>query len=509
MPDDIKFLKYKTKILAVNTGDQPDRLTHDIVVPTFRGYAPGDRIPAGTLLSAIIEKEFNSTPPTPKVTITVVGNGTTSPAAGTHNVAYGGDFTLNSATPATGYRLKDIIVDGEAKTAPFTIRNITADKTIAVTFEGASEYNITGVVEGQGTITPTASGPYEEGVSVPAIAFTASPNEHWKVDSWYVDGAAQAGQTGTSFTLPAIASINKDYEVKVKFVELPKYTITTSAGEHGTITPTFQVYEGEQADITITPDTGYVIDKITRDGTEEEPSSPTGMTVMIPDVREPHSVSATFKLIPADVYHVVIADATPSTLTGAGTISPVVGTHDVAVGTSQAVVATPANGFKIKSFTVDSTEQEISDPTQAFTYTVSGVAKDATVNIIVEFEEVKEVMYDAYVQTSRSGGWHVPTVDNLTLGNPIDVNPADLKANGYTQTVPAATAQRYVIPVLIYPKATGVATSIKEGDITETISAWTPDGTITIDGVEYYMTYSNSVNTTALTSPTTFVFRWQ
>ena len=99
---DTSFVKYNHRILSINKGNSPDVLTESITVPSFRGYSAGEVIPAGTKLIDIITKEFKSTAPTHTVTITVVGSGTTSPAAGSHSVIEGNSFTMTSATPASG-----------------------------------------------------------------------------------------------------------------------------------------------------------------------------------------------------------------------------------------------------------------------------------------------------------------------------------------------------------------------------------------------------------------------
>ncbi len=419
---DTSFVKYNHRILSINKGNTPDVLTESITVPSFRGYQAGEVIPAGTKLIDIINKEFKSPePPTPKYTITVTvnGQGSTSPAAGSYEIEEGSSFTMTSATPASGWNLDSVKLDGASVTLPNVISNVTGNHTFVITFTEIpviNKYRITGAVDGgHGTIAPTDAGEFDEGSAVEAKTFTATPASGYVVNSWSVNGATQA-EMGTSFTLPAISAINKNYEVKVKF-----------------------------------------------------------------------------KVAPAETYTVSITDNT-SGLSGYGTITPAAGTHSENVGTAITVTATPNSGFKIKTLTLDGVDQ--TSP-----FTINGV-KDQTYNVVVEFEEVVELSYDAYVQTSRSAGWSKPTVDNLVLGTGFNLTKP------YTQTVPAPGANRYVIPALIYPKSAGNPTSIKEGDITESITAFTVGDTITIDGIEYYITYSNSVNTQATTSPTTFVYRW-
>ena len=577
--EDVKFLKYKTRILAVNTGDQPDRLTHDIVVPTFRGYAAGDRIPAGTLLSAIIEKEFNSAPPTPKVTISITGSGTTVPAAGSHDVTYGGSFTITSATPASGSRLGSVTVDGTAVTLPHTLTNVTSDHTVRVVFEELSTftvtpqagsngsispataqsfnendpvnitftatpntgyqvdkwqvngvddqvggdsftftlsaitanqtvkvlfkevpviptYTITGQVSGgHGSISPLSAGEYEEGANVGAKTFTATPDSGYRVKKWTVNDVDQSVTT-TSFELPAITGIDKNYVVKVEFEEIPAvitYNIVGEAGANGTISPSgvAQTHDEHTAStaqlFTATPDTGYEVDRWLRNGTAI--SGETGTTYTLPaiaDMTEDVTIKVEFKEVVADTYTVTVTDNTPSSLSGAGTISPAAGSHTVNVGTDTTVTVTANSGFKVKTFTVDGSD--VTSP-----YTITGAIKDQTVVVVVEFEELTDLMYNAYVQRTRSQGamTTTPTLADITLGEAINCNVNNMRTNGYDFVTPPTTGKTYTQPVLIVPTSLGFPTNIEQSSI-PVISTFHND-TIVIDGVTYTMIWKNSL----------------
>ena len=415
---DTSFVKYNHRILSINKGNTPDVLTESITVPSFRGYSAGEVIPAGTKLIDIINKEFKSSAPTHTVTITVVGSGTTSPAAGSHSVIEGNSFTMTSATPASGWNLDSVKLDGASVTLPYVIPNVTGDKTFVVTF-------------------------------------------------------AEPAPT-------------------------PKYTITTSANAGGTITPTFEVEEGQQANVVITPNSDYQIKSITKDGSPVGIISPTvSQTVMIADVHEPHTVNAEFEEIPpvpVEKYHVVIADAT-SGLSNYGTISPAVGTHDVEVGQSQAVTATPASGFKIKSFKVDGTEQAISDPTQAFTHTVSGAAADATVNIIVEFERIPSgAVYNQAYTPGNGRVWQEPTAELVVVGSPMadpDTAVTQIKAGTFAwkSTLQSKSAETFLIA-----KTLARITSIKANGTDEVLDhAVFDEKSLTIDGVDYWCYYNKGL----------------
>ena len=647
MPDE-KFLKYRAKILAVNTGDQPDRLTQNITVPTFRGYQAGDVIPAGTLLRDIINKEFNSVPPSPKVTIVVTGDGTTVPAAGEHNVVYGNDFTISSAIPGSGKQLKSATFDGVNITLPYTERNVIADHTIRVEFEDIPAHTITATAGANGSITPSGAVSVADGANQ---TFTIAPENGYQIKDVKVDGAsvgnvpsytfsnvtadhtiaaefeeipavthtivATAGTGGSitpsgnvtvgdgssqSFTITpesgyqikdvkvdgasvgAVATypftnVTADHTIEAEFEVIPIVThkITASAGVGGSISPNGEVIVGDHGSqtFTITPDTasGYIIDDVFVDGVSVGKVS----TYTFSDVTGDHTISAefvipvvtsyfvtpaagangsitpseiqtfaendqvdltftaspasgyevdtwtitggktdtqtggttyhlevaaitaninvgvTFKPVAVEVYHVVIADATDPSLTSAGTISPTVGTHDVNVGSSQAVVATPNSGFKIKSFKVDSTEQAISDPTQAFTYTVSGIAADATVNIIVEFERIPtgNIYANAYANVGRT--YKEPTESIMVLGEPV-ADPAAAMAQIVAGTYEWTSKQQArSCETFVMAKSLGRLTSIKQkGMEDEYLGDVFLEKTMTFDGVDYWCYHGTS-----------------
>lgn len=72
------------------------------------------------------------------------------------------------------------------------------------------------------------------------------------------------------------------------------YTITATAGENGTITPTgeTQVYKGESQTFTITPNSGYQIDEVKVDG---EIVEITGNTYTFTNVTDDHTIEVTFE----------------------------------------------------------------------------------------------------------------------------------------------------------------------------------------------------------------------
>ncbi|MDO5115395.1 MAG: Synerg-CTERM sorting domain-containing protein [Synergistaceae bacterium] len=79
---------------------------------------------------------------------------------------------------------------------------------------------------------------------------------------------------------------------------IPKYTITATAGENGTITPaSADVEEGASADFTITANSGYVIESLTVDSAAVAEAADKGTHVYTFDnVTAAHTIAATFEV---------------------------------------------------------------------------------------------------------------------------------------------------------------------------------------------------------------------
>lgn len=486
---DTSFVKYNHRILSINKGNSPDVLTESITVPSFRGYSAGEVIPAGTKLIDIINKEFKSTAPTHTVTITVVGSGTTVPAAGSTSVIEGNSFTMTSATPASGWNLDSVKLDGASVTLPYVIPNVTGDKTFVVTFVEAPAvtHTITASAGTGGSISPSGAVSVTDGGSK---TFTITADSGKVIKDVKVDGTSVGAVSTYTFS-----NVTADHTIAAEFENAPvtAHTVTGTAGSNGSIAPSGaqSVADGGSISFTATPASGYVVDKWQLDGADQ---SETGTTFTVSNVTADHTVNVLFKAAPVEQYHVVIADAT-SGLSGYGTISPAAGTHDVNVGSSQVVVATPSAGFKIKSFKVDSTEQAIADPTTAFSYTVSGIAADATVNIIVEFEQIPSgAIYNQAYTPGNGRVWQEPTAELVVVGSPMadpDTAVTQIKAGTFAwkSKLQSKSAETFLIA-----KTLARITSIKANGTDEVLDHSVFDEkSLTIDGVDYWCYYNKGL----------------
>ena len=96
------------------------------------------------------------TPLTYTITPSAGSNGTISPS-GTVTVNSGGSQTF-TFTPATGYKVSSVTVDGTAVTtaSSYSFSNVTTNHTISVTF-AATTFTITASAGSNGTISPSGA----------------------------------------------------------------------------------------------------------------------------------------------------------------------------------------------------------------------------------------------------------------------------------------------------------------------------------------------------------------
>ncbi len=150
-----------------------------------------------------------------------------------------------TATPNAGYSFTGWTGDATGTTNPVTIA-MDGDKTVTANF-AINSYTLTTPVVGSGTITRNPNqGSYDYNTSV---QLTANPTTGWTFTGWSGDA------TGTTNPLTVLMTGAKS--ITATFT-INSFTITVTAGSHGTITPpgpTTVNYGGNQH-YTITPGPG-------------------------------------------------------------------------------------------------------------------------------------------------------------------------------------------------------------------------------------------------------------
>lgn len=229
-----------------------------------------------------------------------------------------------------------LLVTNDGTTATYSVDDATAHEWAV--FNGATRIN------GTGTGGNTATGG----------TFTVPVGATYNVYAVY--GEPAAASSGVTTVSPA---------------GVTDYTITPTAGEHGSITPTGAqtVASGGDVTFTITPDAGYHVADVLVDGS----SVGTLTTYTFSNVTTNHTISATFA---ADSIPTFTIEATAG---ANGTITPA-GSQTVNQGADVTFTIKPNTGYRVATLTVDG--NPVVPPVKSFTF------KTVTANhtIMVTFE---------------------------------------------------------------------------------------------------------------------------
>jgi FtsP/CotA-like multicopper oxidase with cupredoxin domain len=235
----------------------------------------------------------------PQVTITASAgaNGTITPS-GTIAVGLHGSETF-TFQPDPHYRISEVLVDNVADAAAlaagsYTFTDVTVDHTIVVNFT-RSEVTITSTAGPGGSIAP--KGKQTVRVNGTQI-YTITANNHYHILDVKVDGISQPGVANLDEFVYTFTNLVADHTIDATF-EPNVYTITSSAGPHGTITPLGPqpVVFNHDLTFTISADAGYHIREVLVDGVADAGALTAG-SYTFTKVSSDHTISATFEQSP-------------------------------------------------------------------------------------------------------------------------------------------------------------------------------------------------------------------
>lgn len=274
---------------------------------------------------------------TAKVSIsaTAGSNGSISPA-GTTFVATGSSQGY-SFTPAAGYHVADVLVDGVSIGAPsgFTFASLSDNHTIDVTF-ALNQYSVTASVGANGSLSSSTPSPAVVGHGSPVtFVFDASSGYHVTSVSDSCGGTTYTNSSNAVASYShTIAAITADCTVTASFA-INSYTISATAGANGSISPsgTTTVSHGANLTYTITPQSGYRVASLLVDGSPVTPA----LSYSFSNVTAAHTIDVTFGIIQ---YTVTTAGSTGGSITPAST--------QVAINTSASFTVSidTANGYR-------------------------------------------------------------------------------------------------------------------------------------------------------------------
>jgi hypothetical protein len=268
-------------------------------------------------------------------TITAVSgtHGTITPA-GSIGINSGSDTTFTIA-PDAGYRLDSLLIDGVRNVdsaATYTFKNVTANHTIRVTF-AILQYTVTATAGANGSIVPSGVIVRNYGDS---LRLVIRPNANYHISDVVVDGSSVGNDSIVVFT-----HIQANHTVAASFT-ISGFTITSSAGPHGTVLPlgAVNINSGSDTLFAVRPDSGYAIDTVFVDGVNKGRDS----TYAFINVIANHTIRAVF----ARMQFTIHVTAGPG-----GRVLPA-GNTVVSYGDSLALSIIPDSGYHCTAVVVDS-----------------------------------------------------------------------------------------------------------------------------------------------------------
>ena len=209
--------------------------------------------------------------------------------------------------------------------------------------------------------------------------------------------------TRISYQYDTSNSVDKKMGVSISITDIvdgtTSYDLTISATGNGSAaysgtsirnkSQTFSVVEGTNATITFTPDAGYRIKSVKKNGTDVT-SSVSNNKYTVSNISANTTVAVVFEEIPQTYYDLTISASGNGSAAYSGTsIRNKSQTFSVAKGTNATITFTPDAGYRIKSVKVGSTD--VTSNVKNNQYTVSNIEANKTVTVVFE-----ENVYDGF-----------------------------------------------------------------------------------------------------------------
>ena len=251
------------------------------------------------------------------------------------------DKTIPAGTAITNYSTPELIL-GQATE---TISNFSGQISNLKLYDYALSDNEIAVQSGMvftvnssagtgGTINPQGAVPVVAGTDK---TFAITPNTGNHISSVSVDGVSISPVSSYTFH-----SVMANHSITAQFAPSASYTITSSAGTGGTITPSgnITVYEGTNQTFNISGSTGYRLSDLKIDDISVGAVS----AYTFSNIEASHTIAAAFETIPI---HNITASA------GAGGSLTPAGLTTVNEGTNLTINIIPATGYRISDVLVD------------------------------------------------------------------------------------------------------------------------------------------------------------
>jgi len=202
----------------------------------------------------------------PAITATSDDNGEIIPS-GTNQYLANNDITY-TISPSKGYTISDILVNNQSIGIldSYTFWDINSNNTIHASFKSLPKYTIESGVSTGGSITPSGIFEVYQGQS---IDFDFLADDSYELDYLEING----NNVKQSENYYYLKNINKNYDIKVYFKEIPKTIFILEAGNGGEINPkgTIELLKGQSQTVNIKSLENYKLEDVIIDGISQGP----------------------------------------------------------------------------------------------------------------------------------------------------------------------------------------------------------------------------------------------
>ena len=295
-------------------------------------------------------------------------------------------FAYIQATPFGSSTLRGFIIDGEfdeTTTGSSVYSNLGSSgtkRTISYLFAKTYTINVTT------DYGSSVNGSYPDTVVEGSNKYLhISKRQGYKLTSVILDDSSQTipSQTEASGEVMTISLENITSNHNLVVTSEPfKYTITTSAGSNGSITPSATVNYGSSKTINMSPSTGYEVNEVIVDGINKGKIT----TYTFNNITDNHTISVTFKKLDEQKFTVNCTTVQNGNIS----VSPTSAT----VGTKITIYVNPSEGYRLKQ--IDSSPVVAINNNQ-FTMPAQNVT------LTPVFEKIETQTYAITVGTSEHG----------------------------------------------------------------------------------------------------------
>jgi len=413
-------------------------------------------ISANTTLSVT----FEAIPPTTyTLSITASGNGSATYSSTTiKNKTQ--SFTVNEGTsaavtfsPDSGYRIASVKVNNTDVTSSvsnnrYIISNISANTTLAVTFEAIpiTTYSLNITASGNGSVTysgtairgKSQSFTVNEGSSA-TVSF--SPDSGYRIASVKVNNTdVTSNVSNNRYTINNITA-NTTIEVTYEAIPPTTYSLSIKAAGNGSVayngasvknqTQTFTLNEGANAPVAIIPDNGYRIASVKVNGANVT-SSVSNNQYTLANIRANTSMEVVFEAIPVTTYSLSIKATGNGSATYAGTtVKNETKTFTVNEGSNVTITFSPDNGNRISNVKLNGTD--ITSQAQNNWYSINHISANASIEVVF-VEDINALTVGGINYAVVSQADKTIKVAGGNYGQVLTV-PASVTSNGSTWTI--------------------------------------------------------------------------